>query len=180
MGVLKPELIFKSIVPIIMAGILGIYGLIVSVILSGKSKFNPLFNSLLTHSFTIVGAAAGAYTEAMGYKHLASGLCCGLSSLVIILSSYWRIHFRLLVSLSVLLVMQESEQTPNKARSSLVWFWSLSSLRLSVYMVWLSPLSSPKAEQLITFKSYNYKLLSVISSLYLTINLQIISFTLFY
>ena len=38
MGVLKPELIFKSIVPIIMAGILGIYGLIVSVILKGKSK----------------------------------------------------------------------------------------------------------------------------------------------
>ena len=33
MGVLKPELIFKSIVPIIMAGILGIYGLIVAVIL---------------------------------------------------------------------------------------------------------------------------------------------------
>lgn len=39
MGVLKPELIFKSIVPIIMAGILGIYGLIVSVILQQKSKF---------------------------------------------------------------------------------------------------------------------------------------------
>jgi V-type H+-transporting ATPase proteolipid subunit len=38
MGVLKPELIFKSIVPIIMAGILGIYGLIVSVILQQKSK----------------------------------------------------------------------------------------------------------------------------------------------
>ena len=33
MGVLKPDLIFKSIVPIIMAGILGIYGLIVAVIL---------------------------------------------------------------------------------------------------------------------------------------------------
>ena len=38
MGVLKPELIFKSIVPIIMAGILGIYGLIVAVILQGSSK----------------------------------------------------------------------------------------------------------------------------------------------
>jgi V-type H+-transporting ATPase proteolipid subunit len=38
MGVLKPELIFKSIVPIIMAGILGIYGLIVSVILQSKGK----------------------------------------------------------------------------------------------------------------------------------------------
>ena len=36
MGVLKPDLIFKSIVPIIMAGILGIYGLIVAVILNNK------------------------------------------------------------------------------------------------------------------------------------------------
>jgi len=163
-----------------MAGILGIYGLIVSVILSGKSKFNPLFNSLLTHTFLVVTAAGNTYPEAMGYKHLASGLCCGLSSLVINFSSYWRIHFRLLVSLSVLLVMQESEQTPNKARSSLVWFWSLSSLRLSVCMVWLLPLSCPKAEQYLTYKSCNIILLSVISSLYLTINLQIISFTLFY
>jgi V-type H+-transporting ATPase proteolipid subunit len=39
MGVLKPDLIFKSIVPIIMAGILGIYGLIVAVILNGKGKW---------------------------------------------------------------------------------------------------------------------------------------------
>ncbi len=36
MGTMKPELIFKSIVPIIMAGILGIYGLIVAVILISK------------------------------------------------------------------------------------------------------------------------------------------------
>ena len=62
MGVLKPELIFKSIVPIIMAGILGIYGLIVSVIL--VSKINNQ-----------------TYTFYLGYKHLSSGLCCGLSSL---------------------------------------------------------------------------------------------------
>ena len=33
MGVLKPELILKSVVPVIMAGILGVYGLIVGVIL---------------------------------------------------------------------------------------------------------------------------------------------------
>ena len=33
MGVLKPELIMKSIVPVVMAGILGIYGLIIAVIL---------------------------------------------------------------------------------------------------------------------------------------------------
>jgi len=63
MGVLKPELIFKSIVPIIMAGILGIYGLIVAVILVGKIKDDS------------------SYTDYYGYKHLSSGLCCGLSSL---------------------------------------------------------------------------------------------------
>ena len=37
-GVLKPDLIIKSVIPVVMAGILGIYGLIVSVILIQKSK----------------------------------------------------------------------------------------------------------------------------------------------
>ena len=37
-GVLRPELVFRSLIPIIMAGILGIYGLIVSVILQAKGK----------------------------------------------------------------------------------------------------------------------------------------------
>jgi len=38
MGVLRSDLVFKSLIPVIMSGILGIYGLIVAVILSGKSK----------------------------------------------------------------------------------------------------------------------------------------------
>ena len=38
MGVLKPDLIMKSIVPIVMAGILGIYGLIIAVILLQKME----------------------------------------------------------------------------------------------------------------------------------------------
>ena len=40
MGVLKPELIMKSLIPVVMAGILGIYGMIVAVILIQKSKIN--------------------------------------------------------------------------------------------------------------------------------------------
>ena len=72
MGVLKPELIFKSIVPIIMAGILGIYGLIVAVILQGNSN---LFNTNL-----LVGGSS--YDDKQGYQFFSSGLCCGLSSLV--------------------------------------------------------------------------------------------------
>ena len=38
MGVLSPDLIFKSIVPVIMAGILGIYGLIISLLVFQKIK----------------------------------------------------------------------------------------------------------------------------------------------
>lgn len=37
MGVLKPDLIIRAVIPVVMAGILGIYGLIVSVILIQKS-----------------------------------------------------------------------------------------------------------------------------------------------
>jgi V-type H+-transporting ATPase proteolipid subunit len=41
MAVIKPDLIMKSIIPVVMAGILGIYGMIVAVILSQKSnQFN--------------------------------------------------------------------------------------------------------------------------------------------
>ena len=49
MGTKRPDLIFKSIVPIIMAGILGIYGLIVDVILQGTSK--SLAFNLIIHIF---------------------------------------------------------------------------------------------------------------------------------
>ena len=45
MGVLKPELIMKSVVPVVMAGILGIYGMIVAVIIVQKSKTFNLFSS---------------------------------------------------------------------------------------------------------------------------------------
>ena len=38
MGVLKPDQIIKSVIPVIMAGILGIYGLIVAVILSFRKS----------------------------------------------------------------------------------------------------------------------------------------------
>ena len=61
MGVLKPDRIIKSVIPVIMAGILGIYGLIVAVILNQK--------------------IGGTYDYKKGFSHLSSGLCCGLSSL---------------------------------------------------------------------------------------------------
>ena len=74
MGVLSPDLIFKSIVPVIMAGILGIYGLIISLLVFQKVKQQPSTDFANQ-------AAVPTYTYFEGYKHLASGLCCGVSSL---------------------------------------------------------------------------------------------------
>merc|ERR1712125_131468 len=51
--------IFKNVIPVVMAGILGIYGLIVAVI--AKSSVNDTYKK--------------------NYALLGAGLCCGLSSL---------------------------------------------------------------------------------------------------
>ena len=72
MGVLKPELIMKSVVPVVMAGILGIYGMIVAVIIVQKST---------TFLYLVPGGEDAKYTANAAYAHLASGLCCGFSSL---------------------------------------------------------------------------------------------------
>ena len=39
-SVLRPDLIIKSVIPVVLAGILGLYGLIVSVIILGNSKLS--------------------------------------------------------------------------------------------------------------------------------------------
>lgn len=61
-GILHPDKVMKSIIPIIMAGILGIYGLIVAVIINQKIEKE-------------------GYTYEKAFAHLASGLCCGMASL---------------------------------------------------------------------------------------------------
>jgi len=62
MGVLRPELVMKSVIPVVMAGVLGIYGLIVAVIIGNKVK-------------------PTAYSPFLGFAHLASGLSCGMACL---------------------------------------------------------------------------------------------------
>ena len=46
MGVMRPELVMKSIVPVVMAGVLGIYGLIIAVIISTNSESRDLAGQL--------------------------------------------------------------------------------------------------------------------------------------
>ncbi|KAJ5462766.1 V-type proton ATPase proteolipid subunit [Penicillium sp. IBT 31633x] len=63
-GILRPDLIVKNIVPVVMAGILGIYGLVVSVLIA-NSLFQrlPLYTGLLQLgaglSVGLCGLAAG-------------------------------------------------------------------------------------------------------------------------
>jgi len=67
MGVMQPGLVMKNIMPCILAGVLGIYGLIVGVIIAG--------------SVDAPTEGGNVYSSYTGYAHLAAGLCCGLSSL---------------------------------------------------------------------------------------------------
>lgn len=62
MGVMRPELVMRCIMPVVMAGILGIYGLVVAIIIVGK-------------------ISEAQYPYYLGFTHLASGLTTGLSSL---------------------------------------------------------------------------------------------------
>ena len=71
MGVMRPELVMKSIVPVVMAGVLGIYGLIVAVILQGSISKPEEANGAFTTKFSSFS----------GYAYLSAGLCCGLSGL---------------------------------------------------------------------------------------------------
>ncbi|KAJ2903028.1 vacuolar ATP synthase 16 kDa proteolipid subunit [Zalerion maritima] len=64
MGVLRPDLIIKNIVPVIMAGIIGIYGLVVAVLVSGSIAQEVPLSSAYTHlaaglSVGLCGLAAG-------------------------------------------------------------------------------------------------------------------------
>lgn len=68
MGVNHPGGIIKNLVAIIMAGVLGIYGLIVAIIIGGSVMSPSTYGTAM-------------YSQYSGWAHLAAGLCCGLSNL---------------------------------------------------------------------------------------------------
>jgi ATP synthase proteolipid subunit len=46
MGVGRPDLVMKALIPVVMAGVVGIYGLIIAVIISTKSNFPRYYFNL--------------------------------------------------------------------------------------------------------------------------------------
>jgi len=59
----KPQLVMRSLIPVVMSGIIAVYGLVVSVVISGSlspTTDYPLFS---------------------GFVHLGAGLACGITGL---------------------------------------------------------------------------------------------------
>merc|ERR1711998_631055 len=65
MGVMHPDVVMKSIIPVVMAGVLGIYGLIVAVLLASGIKSDTAYG----------------YSTFSGFSALSAGMCCGLAGL---------------------------------------------------------------------------------------------------
>ncbi|KAG1774792.1 ATP synthase subunit C-domain-containing protein [Suillus placidus] len=63
LGTFKPELIMKSLVPVVMAGIIAVYGLVVSVLIAGN--LSP----------------SKGYPLAAGFIHLGAGISCGMTGI---------------------------------------------------------------------------------------------------
>lgn len=70
MSVMRPELIMKSIIPVVMAGIIAIYGLVVAVLIA--NDINP-DNYTLFKSFVHLGAGLS-----VGLSGLAAGYAIGI------------------------------------------------------------------------------------------------------
>eukprot|EP00331_Platyophrya_macrostoma_P027306 CAMPEP_0176434884 /NCGR_PEP_ID=MMETSP0127-20121128/16958_1 /TAXON_ID=938130 /ORGANISM="Platyophrya macrostoma, Strain WH" /LENGTH=250 /DNA_ID=CAMNT_0017817737 /DNA_START=51 /DNA_END=799 /DNA_ORIENTATION=- len=64
LGIQNPSRVMRGIVPVVMAGILGIYGLIVAVIISNNIK-----------------VTSGTYSLFQGFMHLGAGTAAGMASL---------------------------------------------------------------------------------------------------
>lgn len=62
MSVMRPELIMKSIIPVVMAGIIAIYGLVIAVLVCSQLQEND-------------------YSLFKGFVHLGAGLAVGFSGL---------------------------------------------------------------------------------------------------
>jgi V-type H+-transporting ATPase proteolipid subunit len=97
LGTFKPELVMKvrihghedayaergsaqSLIPVVMSGIIAVYGLVVSVLISGSSTYvRPDLPALLTR-FTC-SVTPTNYSLFSGFVHLGAGLACGLTGM---------------------------------------------------------------------------------------------------
>jgi hypothetical protein len=111
MGVMNPQLVMRNIIPVVMAGVLGIYGLIVAVIIQGSSESS---SSCSIHSSPHLSSQSPLLTL-MVPPNIPASLDMPTSLLVFAVVSV----ALLLVWLLVLSVMLVSVPLVNKRDSSL-------------------------------------------------------------
>ena len=97
LGTFKPELIMRastessdcfcslnlrvqSLIPVVMSGIIAVYGLVVSVLISGGREFF-LTPCIVPLAQTFLTVKPGDYSLFAGFVHLGAGLACGLTGL---------------------------------------------------------------------------------------------------
>jgi len=87
MGIFHPDAVMRNIIPCVMAGVLGIYGLITAIILKGgvtppaQAKAGKYGPSQLECNASDKICMYSTYSAFDGYKHLCAGLVAGLSCL---------------------------------------------------------------------------------------------------
>uniref|UniRef100_A0A7S0TL50 V-type proton ATPase proteolipid subunit n=1 Tax=Hemiselmis andersenii TaxID=464988 RepID=A0A7S0TL50_HEMAN len=79
MGVGRPDLVMKALIPVVMAGVVGIYGLIIAVIISTKIKAPTMTDGTMQPQYTLfAGASHLAAGLAGGFSGLAAGMAIGV------------------------------------------------------------------------------------------------------
>ncbi|KAJ2957246.1 hypothetical protein NQZ79_g7044 [Umbelopsis isabellina] len=83
-GPFRPELVMKSLIPVVMSGIIAVYGLVVAVLIVGQSKYRVFSGAVKRHSthlsFSLVSPSSG-YSLFTGFLSLAAGLSVGIGGL---------------------------------------------------------------------------------------------------
>merc|ERR1719273_956944 len=83
LGMRKEGQVMKNIIPVVMAGGLGIYGLIVAVIINQNIAYSNAgsISDFDGYANLAAGIVCGFSGLAAGYANLAAGIVCGFSGL---------------------------------------------------------------------------------------------------
>eukprot|EP01013_Petalomonas_cantuscygni_P042246 TRINITY_DN75_c0_g2_i1.p1 TRINITY_DN75_c0_g2~~TRINITY_DN75_c0_g2_i1.p1 ORF type:complete len:222 (+),score=27.47 TRINITY_DN75_c0_g2_i1:78-668(+) len=81
LGIISPGKIMRGIVPVVMAGILGIYGLIVALLISTGIKGSYVKGTPIKLGDDSLTPVFPGYSAFQGYMHLGAGLAAGFASL---------------------------------------------------------------------------------------------------
>ncbi|CAF9919745.1 MAG: v-type proton ATPase 16 kDa proteolipid subunit 2 [Heterodermia speciosa] len=83
-GTFRPDLIMKSLIPVVMAGIIAVYSLVISVLIVGDVKPPPNTYSLFEYVLSLFrpfAAMENAKDDSSGFMHLGAGMSVGLTGL---------------------------------------------------------------------------------------------------